>query len=566
MKRSCLCLVLVLSLSVWVNLFAQSTFLPLQNHAYHILDRIEIKSGRLDTSYIFTALKPYTRFNAVLLAESMDEMQNVRFKKQDRFSQYHLYKDNNEWTDWGLVPTKKPFLKKLYQYPSDFLRIKRKEAVLIVNPILHMQLGKESSTDEIRYINTRGIELRGMINDALGFYGFLTDNQVSYPEYADQYIVRHNAVPGEGRFKNFNSMIGDSLFAPGYDYFHAKGYFTFQPLERIRLQFGHDKNFIGNGVRSLFLSDFSNNYLFLKLNTQIWRLNYQNLFMQLTGQFRNAADGLLPKKYAAMHHLSMNITKRFNLGIFEGVVFGRENGDFELSYLNPIVFYRAIEYHLGSPDNVILGMDFKYNFLKRFSLYGQVVLDEFKFAEIKNQTGWWANKYGMQAGLKYIDVADISNLDLQIEFNTVRPYTYSHNTESGNYTHFNQPLAHPFGANFREALAIIRYKPHQFLDLKLNVLYAQFGADPDSLNWGGNIFLLNTSNRPQDFNNKLLQGNKTQILLADFLLSYMWKHNLWLDLNYNYRRQKAEIPSGNLSNHYFGLGFRLNMARKELLF
>ncbi len=550
-----------------LTLHAQSTYLPLQSPAYHILDRIEIKSGSIDTSYIFTTLKPYTRFHAVLLTESMDDMQEARFRKQDRFNQYYIYKDNNEWTDWGLVPSKKPFLKKLYQYPSDFLRVKRHDEVLLkVNPVLHMQLGKEQGVDGIRYINTRGIEVRGMINEALGFYGFLTDNQVSYPDYAGDYIARHNAVPGEGRVKDFESMLGDSLFARGQDYFHARGYITFQPLERIRLQFGHDKNFIGNGVRSLFLSDFSNNYLFLKLNTQVWRLNYQNLFMQLTGQFRNAADGQLPRKYAAMHHLSMNITKRFNLGIFEGVVFGREDGGFELNYLNPIVFYRAIEYHLGSPDNVILGMDYKYNFLKRFSLYGQVVVDEFKLAEIKNQTGWWANKYGMQVGLKYIDVADISNLDAQIEFNTVRPYTYSHNTESGNYTHFNQPLAHPFGANFRETLAVIRYKPHQLLDLKLNLMYAQYGADIDSTNWGSNIFLLNTSNRPQDYDNKILQGDNTQIMLADFLLSYMWKHNLWLDFNYTYRRQKAETASGPNSDHFVGLGFRLNMARKELLF
>lgn len=545
---------------------AQSAYLPLQMPAYHLLDRVEIKSGTLDTNYIFTSAKPYIRFNAVLLAESTDNMDGVRFSPADRYNQYYIYKDNNEWSYWGLVPSKKPFLKHFYKYPADFLRLKYYDELLLkASPVLHMQLGKEQGVKGIRYINTRGAEIRGMINEQIGFYTLLTDNQVSYPDYAQQFTQTYNAVPGEGRVKDFNSMLGDSIFAPGHDFFHVRGYVTFQPAERVRLQFGHDKNFIGNGVRSLFLSDFSNNYLFLKINTQVWRLNYQNLFMQLTGQFKNNADGALPRKYAAMHHLSLNVTKRLNLGLFESVIYGRENGGFELSYLNPIIFYRAVEYHLGSPDNVLLGMDVKYNFLKHFSFYGQFLLDEFKFGEIKDQTGWWGNKYGLQAGLKYIDVAGVSNLDAQIEFNTVRPYTYTHNTESGNYTHFNQPLAHPLGANFRETLAVLRYKPHKKVDVKLNLLYAQYGADTDSVNWGGNIFLLNTT-RPQEYNNHLLQGNRTNIVLADFLLSYMWRHNFWFDFTYTYRRQKAENPAQTNTDQLFGLGIRLNMARKELLF
>lgn len=545
---------------------AQSAYLPLQMPAYHLLDRVEIKSGTLDTNYIFTSAKPYIRFNAVLLAESTDNMDGVRFSPTDRYNQYYIYKDNNEWSYWGLIPSKKPFLKHFYKYPADFLRLKYYDELLLkASPVLHMQLGKEQGVKGIRYINTRGAEIRGMINEQIGFYTLLTDNQVSYPDYAQQFTQTYNAVPGEGRVKDFNSMLGDSIFAPGHDFFHVRGYVTFQPVERVRLQFGHDKNFIGNGVRSLFLSDFSNNYLFLKINTQVWRLNYQNLFMQLTGQFKNNADGALPRKYAAMHHLSLNVTKRLNLGLFESVIYGRENGGFELSYLNPIIFYRAVEYHLGSPDNVLLGMDVKYNFLKHFSFYGQFLLDEFKFGEIKDQTGWWGNKYGLQAGLKYIDVAGVSNLDAQIEFNTVRPYTYTHNTESGNYTHFNQPLAHPLGANFRETLAVLRYKPHKKVDVKLNLLYAQYGADTDSVNWGGNIFLLNTT-RPQEYNNHLLQGNRTNIVLADFLLSYMWRHNFWFDFTYTYRRQKAENPAQTNTDQLFGLGIRLNMARKELLF
>ncbi len=93
----------------------------------------------------------------------------------------------------------------------------------------------------------------------------------------------------------------------------------------------------------MFLSDFGNNNLFLRLNTRIWKFNYQNLFMELTNAYQsNPGDDLLGKKYAAMHHLDINLTKWLNVGVFEGVVFGRTNR-FELGYLVPVIFYRSVE-------------------------------------------------------------------------------------------------------------------------------------------------------------------------------------------------------------------------------
>jgi hypothetical protein len=69
-----------------------------------------------------------------------------------------------------------------------------------------------------------------------------------------------------------------------------------------------------------------------------------------------------------MHHLSMNVTRWLNIGLFEGVVFGRTNR-FDFQYLNPIIFYRHIEGTLGSPDNAVAGLDFKANVAKRFQFY-----------------------------------------------------------------------------------------------------------------------------------------------------------------------------------------------------
>ena len=184
----------------------------------------------------------------------------------------------------------------------------------------------------------------------------------------------------------------------------------------------------------------------------------------------------------ATHHLSIELFKNLTVGIFETIIFDRGDG-FDLQYLNPIMFYRAIEGTIGSPDNVMIGIDLKWNFLKRFQLYSQFILDEFKFNElITDNQGWWANKFGFQAGLKYIDVLGIDHLDFQAEFNTIRPYMFAHRDGTTSYTHYRQSLAHPLGANFRETIFLVKYQPLKRLYLEGKYIQALISDDINGIN------------------------------------------------------------------------------------
>ena len=218
-------------------------------------------------------------------------------------------------------------------------------------------------------------------------------------------------------------------------------------------------------------------------------MNYENLFMELMPQFKKTGDVLLDRKYAAMHHLSMDVTPWLNVGLFEGIVFGRENR-FDFQYLNPIIFLRHVEGFIGSPDNAVAGLDFKANFAKSFQVYGQLLLDEFQANELLKKTGYWANKYGYQLGLKYVDAFKIDNLDLQVETNMVRPFTYSHYDSTANYTHYNQFLAHPLGSNFQEFIGILKYQPIPKLRVDFRGIYYMKGLDLNGENFGGNPFEL----------------------------------------------------------------------------
>ena len=289
--------------------------------------------------------------------------------------------------------------------------------------------------------------------------------------------------------------------------------------------------------------------------------------MELQNADDRIGDRLIGKKYAAMHHLDINITKWLNVGFFEGVVFGREN-KFDFGYLNPVIFYRSIEQQNGSFDNSIVGLDVKANLAKKFQVYGQLALDEFKLSEIKAGNGWWANKWGIQLGAKYINAFGISNLDLQVEHNRVRPFTYSHRDSVANYTHYNQPLAHPLMANFQEFMGVARYQPAPRWLAVAKLMYYQQGRDSSSRSFGSNIFLPNvTPPRDGDYGYSIGSGWKTNVLYASFLLSYELRENLFLELNAVVRRQETTTaPLTTANTSVITLGVRWNMHRRDFEF
>ncbi|MEO6069953.1 MAG: hypothetical protein ABIN57_07200 [Chitinophagaceae bacterium] len=553
---------------------AQTTYLPQDAREIYLLNRLEIKAVH-DSVLNFSKLKPFSRESLIPLLEKYSSLalpittQNgtelnaqinevkPRLTKVDDYNIYSALLDNPEWSTVH-AQSKRPFLKNFYKSPANFYEVNKPEFFLAVNPVFQYTLSKEKGNTENLFLNTRGISLRGRIGNKIGFATYLTDNQERDPLYVQQYATERKAVPGQGFYQDFKGN--------GYDYFDTRGYLTFSASKYIDLTFGYDKNFIGNGYRSLFLSDFGSPALFFRINTRIWKFNYQNLFMELVSGNRLGADNLYPKKYAAMHHLDLAVTKWMNIGLFEGVIFGRKNR-FEFGYFNPVIFYRSVEQQSGSFDNSVLGADLKANVAGHFQVYGQFLLDEFNLKEQRKGTGWWGNKYGIQMGAKYIDALSIKNLDLQLEMNRVRPFTYSHRDSVANYTHYNQPLAHPLGANFNEVIGIARYQPAPKWVMQAKAMYVLQGRDTGVVNNGANIFLPNgPPYRVKDFGFSIGEGVRTKTGLLSFLLSYELKHNFYLEAYALYRKQTADVKSLSSNTTLFSAGVRWNLQRREFDF
>jgi len=272
----------------------------------------------------------------------------------------------------------------------------------------------------------------------------------------------------------------------------------------------------------------------------------------------------ITRKYAAVHYLSYKVTPKFSFGFFESTILNRSQ-QFEFQYLNPVILYRTVEGMIGSPDNVVLGLDARWNFLNRFQLYGQVIIDEFLFSEIYNpeQEGWWANKYGAQVGLKYINALGIDHLDLQMEYNTVRPFTYSHSDSLNSYTHYNQPLAHPLWSNFSEFIALARYQPLPRLTASARFLHMRYGENRPDENWGANALISNSS-REQEYGNTIGQGVAGTTDLVGLDISWMLYHNLYVDLNVLYRLKNSDDNARDLTTKVIGVGLRMNIWNQNI--
>jgi hypothetical protein len=435
--------------------------------------------------------------------------------------------------------------------------------------VLDLQAGKDFQSDvAFTYNNTRGAIFQGGLGKNFNFYTVVFESQGRFADYFNRYaesIEPHGGnpavIPGRGIAKEF---LDD-----GYDFPVAEGYLSYKVSDFFNVQLGHGKNFIGDGYRSLLMSDVASPYPFLKFNTSFWKLKYTNTFMSLRDvRAEVSAEGSYRTKYMANHYLSLNLTKRFNLGLFESVTWQNDNGrGFDVNYLNPVIFYRSIEFSTGARGgNAIIGVTGKYKLSDQVNLYGQWIIDEFSTEKIFGGNQSWKNKLGYQLGFKYFDAFNVPDLYLQAEYNQVRPYTYSHNSIVLNYGHNNQSLAHLWGANFREIIGIARYRRDRFFG-SAKVIYGKRGFDfddgSDDRYYGGNIY---RSERDRAFEDgvKIGQGNTATTLFSEVEAGYIINPvtNLKIFGSLIYRDFNPQVNTDFIFNEntvWFNVGLRTDI-------
>ncbi|WP_278019559.1 energy transducer TonB [Flavobacterium ginsengisoli] len=450
---------------------------------------------------------------------------------------------------------------------ENLVQIQGEDYWFTLNPIVDLQMGKASDLDaSYTYVNTRALNFRGGLGKQINFTTTFFESQGRFAGYFNDYAesIKPSGgnpaiIPGIGIAKRFKT--------DAYDFPLAEANITFAPGKIFDFQLGYGRNFIGDGYRSLLESDGASPYPYFKINTKFWKIKYTNTYMWMKDVRPEVTEGgTYATKFMANHYLSWNVSNRVNLGFFESVVWTNTNNrGFDANFINPIIFYRAVEFGSSSKSgNALLGITGKYKWNNSINLYSQFLIDEFSVSDVGAGNQSWKNKFGFQLGAKYFNAFNVKDLLLQVELNNVRPYVYSHSAVITNYGHNNQSVGHQWGGNFKELVAIARYHKGRWLaDAKLTVgtRGLDFDTTEDSYNYGSNIYKSYDVNRPYDTGVKIGQGNKTNVFIADiqggYLINPMTNLKLFGSLIYrNFDPTQETATTFKQSTTWFSIGLR----------
>lgn len=450
---------------------------------------------------------------------------------------------------------------------ENLVQIQGEDYWFALNPIVDLQMGKASDLDaSYTYVNTRALNFRGGLGKQINFTTTFFESQGRFAGYFNDYAesIKPSGgnpaiIPGVGIAKRFKT--------DAYDFPLAEANITFAPGKIFDFQLGYGRNFIGDGYRSLLESDGASPYPYFKLNTKFWKIKYTNTYMWMKDvRPEVTAEKTYATKFMANHYLSWNVSNRVNLGFFESVVWTNTNNrGFDANFVNPIIFYRAVEFGSSSKSgNALLGITGKYKWNNSINLYSQFLIDEFSVSDVGAGNQSWKNKFGFQFGAKYFNAFNVKDLLVQVEYNRVRPYVYSHSAVITNYGHNNQSVGHQWGGNFKELIAIARYHKGRWLaDAKLTVgtRGLDFDTAQDSYNYGGNIYKSYDVKRPYDTGVKIGQGNKTNVFIADvqggYLINPMTNLKLFGSLIYrNFDPTQETATTFKQSTTWFSIGLR----------
>ena len=201
------------------------------------------------------------------------------------------------------------------------------------------------------------------------------------------------------------------------------------------------------------------------------------------------------------------------------------------------------------------------------------MLDEFLLKELKDGNGWWANKYGIQVGLKSYDFMWVKNLTFQAEYNMVRPFTYSYYHKPTNistlqnYAHFNSPLAHPLGANFNEIVLGLTYTKKRWVIEAMSTI-AKIGLDTNSNSVGQDVYIpYNNRIDPVtgeriDYGYETGGGLSTDIINSTLKISYLINAKSQMLLQFGVTNRMYKNKYANDSNNMFFIGLRTAITNR----
>lgn len=426
-------------------------------------------------------------------------------------------------------------MRKLFN--EHLIEVSKDEYTFYADFLPDFTVGKDMLGDKRRtWMNSRGFQLGLSIGKKFTFYTSATENQAVFPEYLTNYISKSKIIPGQGLAKSGEKKI--------MDWMNSTASLTYDFNTYLKTTVAYDKNFIGDGYRSMLLSDFSSNYSHLKLTGTIGDLQYTSTWAYMNDPLnkRTNAVGATDrygdsKKWGAFNYVDYNATNKFSIGVFQSIIWPDQNNEtnstfvFNIQvppYLNPLKYN-----HLNISHRMSLGLNSKYKLLNNITTYGQFLFEIFNSSD---------NKWDAQLGIRGHDLFAVKNLNFLVEYNTARPYSYFDTRV--NYSNQGESLAHPLGANFREVVGILNYTWKRF-DFSTQLNYYDKDINlKDSANMSDYLFQSYLF-YPNMYGNNIEKEISNKVIYTETKIAYVMnpKYNLRFELGYTNRTQKILYDS-----------------------
>lgn len=429
--------------------------------------------------------------------------------------------------------TKNWLYRKIFQ--EHLIEVNKEDHTFFADFMPDFIIGKQTGTNsKTLWTNTRGVQAGLTVKDKFSFYFSFYENQARFPTHIDSAAMAIGGLPGQGFSKNVERSE--------FDWMNTTVNLTYQFAEAFNVSLAYDKVHIGEGYRSVLLSESPYNFTHAKFSGNVGRFQYHSIWATMLDRKNPSGGGVIDEsiyrqgdgvKFAAFQYVDYLLTSNATLGVFHSLIWPEENEP-------------------GAKKvNGGLGLNGKYQPWSNILLYGQVYADDLsKFSFNKKAD----RRVAYQLGGRAMDIFGAKNLNVTLEYNQAAPYTYQHENDRINYSSNGEPLAHPAGANFREILGILTYTWNRW-NVYGQSMFSRYGVDPDATsNYGQDLFKQTIDNNTFQIG----QGQTTNLFYNELRLAYVLnpKYNLRFELGLINRRQNNLETLEKVNANIFTIGLR----------
>ncbi|MFZ4783950.1 MAG: hypothetical protein ACOYLH_00640 [Flavobacteriales bacterium] len=329
-------------------------------------------------------------------------------------------------------------------------QLKGKDYHISGDLLVDYRVGREFELDSASrgvYMAVRGIVLQGEIGKRFSFTTGFYEAQNYSPRYLRQFVDSNEVFPGWGRVKLFKEN--------GYDYSKSFGKVGVDIFSTLHAELGYGNHFIGNGYRSLLMTDGLMNAPYVELD---WRsrngiFQYRTWYSTLQSQQRlplgDTPESLFKRKSGHFHYLSIKPANWLEFGVFEGMISQRVTDSTVVKQpwnaFQPLIGVNTLIANWDGEQNVYAGFQMSVQF-ERWMVYSQYLVDDPA-----------SKRIGVQVGAKFFSLF-LKGLDLQVEYNQTGAYTYAGSSALYGLNQVNQPLGHPLAGGVEEWIGIAEYR------------------------------------------------------------------------------------------------------------